>query len=175
MAKRVYYHRSDLRINVVAERVKGVRYRYLLDVQLKSQPMKSRETACIIMQNPSEANQEIADKSVKFLENYFFEKCFPRFSAVSRLLIVNQFARVKTKNFLGKPSDIGAKNDDHIQKAIGISDLAIIAWGSSNTYCDRQVAIKEFLKKKAGLRCYQTTKHPRCGVHSNNYILKVCL
>ncbi|MEQ8211787.1 MAG: DUF1643 domain-containing protein [Lacipirellulaceae bacterium] len=175
MAKRVYYHRSDLSVDVVAETVKGVRYRYLLDVKLRSQPKGSGETACIVMQNPSEANQEKADKSVKFLENYFFEKRFPRFSAVSRLLIVNQFARVKTNNFQGKPSDIGAENDKYIQKAISKSDLAIIAWGSSNTYCDRQVAIKAFLKKRAGLRCYQTTKHPRCGEHSSSYILRVLL
>ena len=70
------------------------------------------------MQNPSVANVEIADKSVQFLEKLIFTKGYSEFRNVKKIIIVNQFAFIKTNDFNGSELHIGQKNDVHILEAI---------------------------------------------------------
>lgn len=54
------------------------------------------------MQNPSYAGEEVADKSVQFMEKVVFQKGLPEFRDVRRLIVVNQFAYIETNNFEGR-------------------------------------------------------------------------
>jgi hypothetical protein len=93
------------------------------------------------MQNPSYACEEIADKSVQFMEKNVFNRNLPAFVNVERLIVVNQFARVQTTSFVGGTSDIGEKNDAAIRRAIEQSAIVIIGWGISNRFNERQAFV----------------------------------
>ena len=69
------------------------------------------------MQNPSYACVEYADKSVQVLERVIFEKQYPQFTGVERLIIVNLFAFIQTNDFSGKDDYIGERNDAAIARA----------------------------------------------------------
>ena len=72
------------------------KYRYRLTIQ--NHNSSGSETVCVIMQNPSVANAEIADKSVQFLEKLIFTKGYSEFGNVKKIIIVNQFALYKTSD-----------------------------------------------------------------------------
>ena len=115
------------------------------------------------MQNPSVAGEQIADKSVQFLEKLIFEKNLSEFREVSQCIIVNQFARVQTRDFKGKPQDIGKENDICIEKAVRASDIILIAWGKRNPFSERQQAIHKLLQKFGKKEILMTRKHPSRG------------
>ena len=119
------------------------------------------------MQNPSVADEYKADKSVQFLEKLIFEKGLPEFSQVNRCIIINQFARVQTRNFKGEPSDIGKDNDQYIQKAIEASDIVLIAWGKTNPFEERQKIVLNLLGKYRGKELLITQKHPSRGSYQD--------
>ena len=62
-------------------------YRYQLVVEDRSRPQG--ESICVIMQNPSDADEFQADKSVQFLENLIFRKGYMAFKNISKMTIVN--------------------------------------------------------------------------------------
>jgi hypothetical protein len=99
------------------------------------------------MQNPSVADSEIADKSLQFLEKLIFMKNIPEFADATKLIIINQFAFVQTNKFSGQAEHIGPENDRYIQDAIAEADVILVAWGSSNSYSDRQNFINDKLIK----------------------------
>ncbi|WP_297764585.1 DUF1643 domain-containing protein [uncultured Muriicola sp.] len=136
-------------------------YRYLLTLQHSDR--EYGQTVCVIMQNPSIAGSEFADKSVQFLETLIFQKEYPEFDNVSTILIVNQFARIQTKNFKARPSDVGPENNGHIQKAICQSDIILIAWGKINPYTERQQAIQDMIQAHKNKMVLMTKKHPSRG------------
>ena len=137
-------------------------YRYRLDIKKDCAP-DFFKTVCVVMQNPSYAGEEEADKSVQFLEKNIFELELPEFENVARLIVVNQFARVQTNNFVGLPSDIGSRNDQAIASAVMESEIVVIAWGSSNRFHSRKEHILNLLKRQNGKRFYQTRMHPSRG------------
>ncbi|HRK39747.1 MAG TPA: DUF1643 domain-containing protein [Burkholderiaceae bacterium] len=140
----------------------GVRYRYRLEVK-KHGATESSKTVCVVMQNPSYAGAEEADKSVQFLEKNIFELNLPEFDNVGRLIVVNQFARIQTNDFEGLPSDIGSRNDQAIAAAIMESEIVVIAWGSSNRFHSRKEHVLDLLKRQQGKHLYQTKMHPSRG------------
>lgn len=140
-------------------------YRYLLTLQHTDK--EYGQTVCVIMQNPSVAGSEFADKSVQFLETLIFQKEYPEFANVSTILIVNQFGRIQTKNFKGRPSDVGPENDNYLQKAICQSDIIMIAWGKTNPYTDRQQAIQDMIRAYENKKVLMTKKHPSRGSYKN--------
>ena len=85
-------------VNVKANFSKDLRFRYRLEITLKNSPL-SGKTACVVMQNPSYAGENVADKSVKFMEKVVFQKNLPEFAGVRRLIVVNQFAAFRQKTF----------------------------------------------------------------------------
>ena len=157
-----YFHIKNVSIRADFSTEGGVLYRYRLEVKL-SGALKSSRTVCAVMQNPSYAGEEMADKSVQFLEKNIFELDLPEFESVGRLIVVNQFARVQTRDFVGLPSDIGSRNDEAVAGAVAESETVVIAWGSSNRFHARKEHILQLLKRQRGKRFYQTRMHPSRG------------
>ena len=133
--------------------------------------MNKGETVCAIMQNPSVANEEVSDKSVQFLEKLIFEKSYPLFKHVRKLIIVNLFAFIQTNNFVGTNGGIGKNNDAYIKKAIRNSQIILVAWGKSNVHFQRQEDIKKIISSFKGKKVYQTKKHPSRGFYED-FIIK---
>ena len=139
------------------------KYRYRLVVN--DDDSKGNKTVCVIMQNPSVANSEVADKSVQFLEKLIFLKEYPEFMGVSRIIIVNQFAYIQTNGFNGSKHHIGPENDRNIQEAINESEIVLVAWGVSNDYSERKTVINKLILSSAGKSLLQTKAHPSRGTY----------
>lgn len=136
------------------------RYRYRLEITRRAPVAGSPLTVGAILQNPSVATTDIADKSVQFLEKLVFLMGQPQFAGANRLIIVNQFALVQTRGFAGTAADIGPDNDRHIEQAIAESGVILVAWGKSNPYTARKVAIDRMLKKQEDKLVLAGKSHP---------------
>ena len=139
-------------------------YRYFLDIKLKS-TVSNNKTACVILQNPSYADEEKADKTIQFMEKVVFqtgkaEKLYPEFNGVSRLIIVNLFAFRQTHDFEGKEIHIGPDNDRAIKDALKQSDIIIIGWGKSKRFKSRQDVVKKWVEQIKKKPIYETASHP---------------
>lgn len=146
-------------VNVSAVFSPDRKFRYRLTVEKPG--AHAGKTVCVIMQNPSVANEDQADKSVQFLEKLVFEKnCYSELQGCSKLVIVNQYAHIQTNDFDGTDDLIGTDNDAHIKKALDESDIIVIAWGSANGYAGRQKHILGMIGKKPGKPVYKSKAHP---------------
>ena len=139
------------------------RYRYKL--VLTKTDVKPGKSVCVIMQNPSIASSDVADRSVQFLEKLVFLKGYTQFNGVSKITIVNQFAYVQTNDFDGGVEHVGPKNDSHIRDAIADSDIVLVAWGSTNGYQQRKAAINEIIAEFKGKLLLRTKAHPSRGTY----------
>jgi hypothetical protein len=144
-------------------------YRYRLEITLNSPVAGNPVTVCAILQNPSAANADIADKSVQFLEKLVFIQGLPPFAGALRLIIVNQFAFIQTKAFAGMDLHIGSENDKHIEQAIAEADVILIAWGKSNPYTSRKQAIDRMLTNQNHKLLLQGKSHPSRASY-NGYV-----
>jgi hypothetical protein len=115
------------------------------------------------MQNPSYAGEDVADKSVQFLEKVVFKKRLPEFNGVRRLIVVNQFAYIQTNDFEGLPQKIGELNDAAIMTALNESDIVVLAWGSSNRFDARKAFVRGLLGGMRHKTLLQTKMHPSRG------------
>jgi hypothetical protein len=161
-----YLHIKGVSVKADFSTEDDVRYRYHLEIQKIGAPSSAR-TVCAIMQNPSYAGEDVADKSVQFLEKNVFELDLPEFRNVGRLTIVNQFARVLTNDFVGQDAEIGSRNDAAISNAIAQAEIVLIAWGSSNRFEARKEFVIGVLKEHQGKETYQTRMHPSRGRYEN--------
>ncbi|NNE03913.1 MAG: DUF1643 domain-containing protein [Eudoraea sp.] len=152
-------------INATAQFSHCASFRYRLT--LEHSKRKKGSTVCVIMQNPSVAGNEVADKSVHFLEKLIFEKKYPYFKDVNRVIIVNQFARVQTKDFVGSEEQIGPNNEKYLYDAIKEADIVLIAWGKSNPYIDRQKSIVRSIRNFPEKELLMTKKHPSRGTYKD--------
>ena len=157
--KQIYKHRPNLMINAEFSSANIPIFRYRLEA-IKGMASSNPRSVCAIMQNPSYACVEIADKSVQVLERVIFEKNLADFYGVERLIIVNQFAFIQTTDFVGTDDQIGVKNDDAIDRAIDESEIVLIAWGSGNCFTQRKNKILEMIRIKGGKKLLQTSRHP---------------
>lgn len=153
----IYRHIPNTKVSAVFTRDR--KYRYRLDVELSQAP-ENAKTACVIMMNPSYANEEIADRSVQFMERVVLQRGLPEFQGVGKLIVVNQFAFIQTHQFTGQAHEVGAKNDAAIQKAFYEADIIIVGWGCANPFEGRKRKILSFLKKHQHKKIYRTKKHP---------------
>jgi len=154
-----YLHLPGLEIEAdFSEEIPPV-YRYRLSAT-KSGADNNPKSVCAIMQNPSYATAEYADKSVQVLERVVFDKQYPEFEGVERLIIVNQFAFIQTIGFSGIPDQIGVKNDVTIQNAINESQIILIAWGKGNKFTERKKVIATMIKEQKEKILLQTSRHP---------------
>lgn len=156
----IHKHIADVLVTARFAWEDGVRFRYRLEI---TRHRTSGRTACVVMQNPSYANEEVADKSVQFMEKVVFEKGFQEFAGVSRLIVVNQFARIQTNGFRGLPEEIGAENDLVIREALQESDIVVIGWGSSNRFEGRKSYVLGLLQYMPQKLVLKTRMHPSRG------------
>ena len=117
------------------------------------------------MQNPSDADEYQADKSVHFLENLIFKKDYSLFKSVRKIVVVNQFAYIQKNDFVGDSIKIGPENDDFIREAIEECQIVLISWGKMNCYKDRQNFVFNTLAKTEGKIIMETKKHPSRGFY----------
>ena len=157
--KQTFLHRPNLRITADFSNENPPIFRYRLEA-IKECVSNKAKTVCAIMQNPSYANVEIADKSVQVLERVVFERGLKEFQDVERLIIVNQFAFIQTNNFVGTNEQIGTKNNDAISYAIEEADIVLIAWGKDNEFVERQNYILKIINSKKNKKLLKTSRHP---------------
>lgn len=148
---------------------KGRHFRYRLEVTKPDAPT-SGKTVCVVMQNPSRADEKVADRSVKFMEQLVFGNIHPAFKQIRRLIVVNQFALVQTSEFQGNNEDIGKDNDKEIENALRESDIVIIGWGSSNRFDLRKCVVFSLLKEMHGKEIYKTKVHPSRASYREDFI-----
>jgi hypothetical protein len=157
----IHKHIPGVKVNAKFSDCKKFRYQLTIENTTK----KNGDSLCVIMQNPSIANTEIADKSVQFLEKLIFEKEVELFRHVKTIIIVNQFARIQTKYFEGKVEDIGPDNDIHIRNAIDLSNTILIAWGKANPFLNRQQDILSVISSFKDKKVFMAKKHPSRGTY----------
>ena len=157
--KQTYLHRPNLTVSAEFSSEDTPIFRYRLEA-IKNGASNNSRTVCAVMQNPSYASDEIADKSVQVLERVVFEKELAEFNGVERLIVVNQFAFIQTKDFVGTDDQIGERNDDAIARAVDESEIVLIAWGKDNGFMQRQKRILEIVHAKEGKTLLQTSRHP---------------
>lgn len=161
----VYRHIEEVEARAIFSECK--KYRYRLDISLKDTIEGDAKTVCAIMQNPSVANSEIADKSVQFLEKLIFKKNNNNFTGVRKLIVVNQFAFVQTNDFSGQDGHIGADNNSHISRALEESDIILVAWGSANAYKNRKSEINTMLREHREKTLLSGKSHPSRASYAN--------
>lgn len=158
----IYQHIEDVEVSAQFSLEGESRYRNRLEITLNTSGHKGK-TVCAVMQNPSYAGENVADKSVQFLEKVVFKKGLPEFDNVCRLIVVNQFAYIQTKDFEGLPHQIGELNDAAITAALHESDIVVLAWGSSNRFVARQAFVHALLGGMKHKTLLQTKMHPSRG------------
>lgn len=119
------------------------------------------------MQNPSYAGEDVADKSVQFMENVVFQKGLAEFDGVNRLIVVNLFAYIQTNAFQGMQHEIGSLNDAAIHDALLESDIVILGWGSSNRFEARKAFVLGLLTEMKQKVILKTRMHPSRGCYEN--------
>ena len=164
----LYKHLAGYRITSLFSEDGLFRYRLIVEDPDKLQG----KTLCVIMQNPSDADENKADKSVQFLENLVFRKDDEVFRDVVRMIIVNQFAFVQKNGFEGREEHIGEKNDDIISEAIKASDIVLVAWGKTNPYQHRKQFVFDILAVFESKIVLETKKHPSRGFYKD--FVKAC-
>ena len=157
----LYKHKKGLHISSCFS--EDARFRYLLVAE--DQNKSEGKTICVIMQNPSDADDEKADKSVQFLEHLIFDKGYNEFQDVRKMIIVNQYAYIQKHNFTGETSLIGEKNNRIINESIEESDIVLIAWGKKNPYEERKEFVLRILEKIDDKLLLETKKHPSRGFY----------
>lgn len=157
--KQAFKHRPELHIEAEFSEENPPVFRYRLSAT-KIGAGNNPQTVCAVMQNPSYACIEFADKSVQVLERVVFEKGYPEFEGVERLLIVNQFAFIQTNDFVGKSNQVGGENDVAISNALNEADIILVAWGKNNGFDDRKKVIQELIEKQKDKVVLQTSRHP---------------
>lgn len=157
--KQTFLHRPGLEIEADFSGENPPVFRYRL-VATKVGCSAAPKTVCAIMQNPSYACVEFADKSVQVLERVLFEKGLEEFRGVGRLIVVNQFAFIQTNGFIGAREQVGIRNDAAIVQALEQSEIVLIAWGKDNGFVERQNEVLEMIRCHKGKRLLQTSRHP---------------
>lgn len=161
-----YEHIDGVKVTAQFAWEGDLRYRYRLEIVLND-AAPTGKTVCVVMQNPSYAGEDVADKSVQFMEKVVFKKCLAEFEGVRRLIVVNQFAFIQTNAFQGLPHEIGSLNDAAIRNALLESDIIILGWGSSNRFEDRKEFVLGLLGKMEPKVLFKTRMHPSRGRYEN--------
>ncbi|BBP00342.1 DUF1643 domain-containing protein [Sulfuriferula nivalis] len=158
----IYNHIDDVTVTAQFAWENDLYYRYRLEIVLND-AAPTGKTACVVMQNPSRAGENVADKSVQFMEKVVFKKELAEFAGVRRLIVVNQFAYIQTNDFQGLPHEIGALNDATIKDALNESDIVILGWGAANRFTARKSYVLDLLADMPQKAIYQTRMHPSRG------------
>lgn len=122
-------------------------------------------TVCVIMLNPSYADEYIADKSTYRLEKCIFSKgkCenLPvDANDMARIIIVNKFSKICTTNF-DPTEDTGERelNLKYLERAVAFSSIVILAWGASVDQ-DIDEKIYSLIENNKSKNYYKSKYHP---------------
>jgi hypothetical protein len=130
------------------------RYRYLLT----RGPRDAREHLVFVMLNPSTADQEHDDPTIRRALG------FARRLGFARLSVVNLFAlRATEPARLYRARDpVGPGNDDAIRAAVADATLVIAAWGNHGELRDRAAQVRPLLPRvhHLGLTRLGQPRHP---------------
>jgi hypothetical protein len=159
----IYKHIPEVHVRAEFSNCKKFRYQLTIENTKRTKG----DSLCVIMQNPSVANTEIADKSVQFLEKLIFEKEIELFENIKTITLVNQFAYIQTKDFKGASSKIGKENDSFIRQVLEDSDIVIVAWGKTNPFLKRQEDILRIVNSFEDKTVLMTKKHPSRGTYQD--------
>lgn len=162
----IYNHINNVTVTAQFAWEGNLRYRYRLEIIL-NEAAPTGKTVCVVMQNPSYAGEDVADKSVQFMEKVVFQKGLVEFAGVRRLIVVNQFAFIQTNAFQGLPHDVGSLNDVAIRDALHESDIVILGWGSSNRFEERKAFVIGLLNEMKQKVILKTRMHPSRGRYEN--------
>ena len=69
----IYKHIDSVTVSAQFAWEGELRFRYRLEIVLKD-AVPTGKTACVVMQNPSYAGEDVADKSVQFMEKVIFKR-----------------------------------------------------------------------------------------------------
>lgn len=96
-------------------------YRYRLERKVA----EGARSACLIMVNPSTADGDQDDATIRKVRG------FAERNDIGRVIVVNKLAyRATDVRDVAKAMDpIGPENDEHIAQAVRDADLTILAWG----------------------------------------------
>lgn len=166
--KRVYKHLEGL--SVLSNFSNDGQYRYMLEITEKHYVAKTK-ILCVIMQNPSCADENIADKSINFLEQLVFKKGLIIFEGVNKLIVVNLFSYIQKIEFDGDETKIGSVNNSYVESAISQADIILLAWGN-DYYTERINFVIKTIKQFRNKLVYKTAKHPSRGSYSKDFILE---
>jgi hypothetical protein len=158
----IYKHIDGVKVSAHFSSEGESRYRNRMEITLND-AAPTGKTVCVVMQNPSCAGEDVADKSVQFLEKVVFKKGLPEFGGVRRLIVVNQFAYIQTNDFEGLAHQVGELNDAAIKTALHESDIVVLAWGSSNRFEARKAFVQDLLDGMKDKTLLQTKMHPSRG------------
>jgi len=158
----IYEHIEGVQVTAHFSQECGLRFRNRLEITLTDAPPTGK-TICAVMQNPSYAGEDVADKSVQFLEKVVFKKGLPEFDGARRLIVVNLFAYIQTKDFEGLPHQIGELNNAAITTALNEADIVVLAWGCSNRFADRKAFVHSVLGGMKHKTLLKTKMHPSRG------------
>ena len=135
------------------------KYRYTLERTWDGQ----RERVLFIMLNPSDADEEKDDATIR--KCIGFAKCW----GYGGLMAGNLFAWVSTdpKGLIEQLDPVGPENDAHLQRLAEEYGTVVVAWGNRakrfRLFQERQKSVKELLRGK--MQCLGenddgTPKHP---------------
>lgn len=156
-----FYHIKDIKVK--AKFSEDRKRRYLLEIFKDDFDKSKHKIITVIMQNPSIADENNADRAVNFLENLIFTKNKKEFKNVGKIFIVNLFSSVQTRDFSGDASEKDIKNFNSIKNSINNSDIILIAWGKNNYTKKKNEIYSLFDKSK---KYYSTKYHPSAPMSS---------
>jgi hypothetical protein len=135
------------------------RYRYALRRNLGGRPCR---TACFIMLNPSTADAEKDDPTIR--------KCmgFARRWGCADLVVVNLFAfrATRPQDLRAAADPVGRANRRHVRSAVDRAQggLVVCAWGTYGAWWDQDLIVRAWIREVgAEPVCLGRTKggHPR--------------
>ncbi|TXT26565.1 MAG: hypothetical protein FD134_495 [Gallionellaceae bacterium] len=161
-----YEHIDGVKVTAQFAWEGDLRYRYRLEIVLND-AAPTGKTVCVAMQNPSYAGEDVADKSVQFMEKVVFKKGLAEFEGAHRLIVVNLFAFIQTNNFQGLPHEVGSLNDAAVRKAVEESEIVILGWGASKRFEERKAFVLGLLGGMPHKTLFKTRMHPSRGCYEN--------
>jgi hypothetical protein len=129
-------------------------YRYLLTRTIR-QPVKWYRPGLFIMLNPSTADAELDDPTIR--------RCisFAKREGCTELRVVNLFAFRSTDpdNLEVRIDPVGPDNIKWLQAELNMAHLAVAAWGNHKITRDPQFEFVNFVRQKPGLKCLGMNKN----------------
>lgn len=143
------------------------KYRYRLT---RDFGMVGVDTCCFIMLNPSTADAEQDDPTIRRCIGY------AKALGCGELTVVNLFAYRSTDPdalyALSKQDAIGPENDRHIAEACNASHIIICAWGNHGKHLGRADDVLKLIRAQQGARPMALKVNPKSGQPAHPLYLK---